>query len=105
MDSRFWRFALVGTFGVVPFYNKEESIPAFLFITVMPILDCITPDYEIVYMNDGSTDTTLDCLQEAAAHNFRIFVIDLSRNFGKGAALTANLNHAKRAAIIPFDVY
>ncbi len=88
---------------IVPFYNEEEAISAF-FTSVIPILNQVAAlDYEIVCINDGSTDATLDRLKEAAANNSRILIVDLSRNFGKEAALTAGLDHAKGAAIIPFD--
>jgi polyisoprenyl-phosphate glycosyltransferase len=88
---------------VVPFYNESEVIDAF-FREVSPVLRNIAQaDYEIVCVNDGSTDATLDHLLAACAADPRIKVIDLSRNFGKEAAMTAGIDAATGDAVIPFD--
>jgi len=63
----------------------------------------ITESYEIICVNDGSQDQTLDLLIAARANNPRIKVINLSRNFGKEAALTAGIDYAAGQAIIPID--
>jgi glycosyltransferase involved in cell wall biosynthesis len=59
---------------------------------------------EIVFVNDGSVDGTLDCLLERQRCDQRIRVVDLSRNFGKEAALTAGLQAAKGQIVVPIDV-
>ncbi|MGF6240997.1 glycosyltransferase involved in cell wall biosynthesis [Paraburkholderia sp. GAS38] len=88
---------------VVPFYNEEESVEQF-FLRVRLALEAIeSVDYEIVCVNDGSKDDTLLKLIEAARHDSKIHIIDLSRNFGKEAALTAGLNEALGDIVIPFD--
>jgi len=88
---------------VVPFYNEAPVVSAF-FEAVVPVLRSIPDaDYEIICVNDGSTDSTLDELLVACSSNFRVRVIDLSRNFGKEAALTAGIDDAEGAAVIPFD--
>jgi glycosyltransferase involved in cell wall biosynthesis len=87
---------------VVPMHNEAEAIGAF-FDTVMPVLDGMAIDYEIVCVNDGSRDETLERLKTAREANKRIKIIDLSRNFGKELALTAGLEHASGAAVIPID--
>jgi glycosyltransferase involved in cell wall biosynthesis len=88
---------------VVPFYNEEETIDQF-FPRVCEALNAIESiDYEIVCVNDGSKDSTLVKLVAAAKRNERIHVIDLSRNFGKEAALTAGLNEASGDVVVPFD--
>lgn len=87
---------------VVPMYNEEKGIEAF-FGRVIPILDSVTNSYEIVCVNDGGTDRTLDLLLQVRERNPRIKVLDLSRNFGKEAALSAGLDYARGNAVIPID--
>ncbi|WP_310631898.1 glycosyltransferase family 2 protein [Paraburkholderia sp.] len=88
---------------VVPFYNEAPIIAAF-FDAVVPVLRGISDaDYEIICVNDGSTDSTLDKLLAACKDNFHIQVVDLSRNFGKEAALTAGIDAATGSVVIPFD--
>jgi glycosyltransferase involved in cell wall biosynthesis len=88
---------------VVPFYNEAPVVEAF-FDAVMPVLRGIPDtDYEIVCVNDGSTDATLDKLLAVCRTDYHVRVIDLSRNFGKEAALTAGIDEAEGAAVIPFD--
>lgn len=88
---------------VVPFYNESSAITHF-FQRVKPILTALdTLDYEIVCINDGSADDTLAQLIAIAERDSRVRVIDLSRNFGKEAALTAGLNEASGDAVIPID--
>jgi glycosyltransferase involved in cell wall biosynthesis len=83
-------------------HNEAEAMDLF-FERVEPILEGIGIDYEIVCVNDGSRDTTLQQLLAHRERNPRICVIDLTRNFGKDTALTAGLDHARGAAVIPMD--
>lgn len=88
---------------VVPFYNEEEMIGPF-FGAVIPILEAIDGTlFEIVCVNDGSRDGTLRMLIGMSNEDSRIRVIDLTRNFGKEAALSAGLDEARGAIVIPFD--
>ncbi len=87
---------------VVPMYNEEEALPIFLE-RVLPIVEGITSNYEVVCVNDGSRDRTLSMLLDENTQNPRIKVIDLTRNFGKEIALTAGLDYASGNAIIPLD--
>jgi glycosyltransferase involved in cell wall biosynthesis len=87
----------------VPVYNEEDAIPVFLQ-RIVPILRGITEDFEIVFVNDGSRDRTLDVLVVAHQADKRIKVIDLSRNFGKESALTAAIAFSSGRAVIPIDV-
>lgn len=88
---------------VVPFYNEEEMIGAF-FSAVVPVLEAIDgTQFEIVCINDGSRDDTLRMLIARSNEDSRIRVIDLSRNFGKEAALSAGLDEARGTIVIPFD--
>jgi glycosyltransferase involved in cell wall biosynthesis len=88
---------------VVPFYNEEDAVPLF-FERIVPVMESLGLRYEIVCVNDGSRDDTLQMLAAAAVrHPGIVRVIDLSRNFGKEAALTAAIDHAVGRAVIPID--
>lgn len=88
---------------VVPFYNEEETIGVF-FDTVIPLLDSIDgTTFEIVCVNDGSRDSTLRQLIAMSYRDPRVRVIDLTRNFGKEAALSAGLDEARGDVVVPFD--
>ena len=89
---------------VCPMRNEEQSIDPFL-ARLVPVLEAIPGlEYELVCVNDGSTDRTLPRLLEAQALNPAIRVVDLSRNFGKEAALTAGIDAARGDAVVPIDV-
>lgn len=88
---------------VVPCFNEQENIPQFMH-EITPVLDALEQRYEIIFIDDGSTDNTLPLLSLIAQKNAAIRIISLSRNFGKEAALTAGLDHATGDAIIPIDV-
>jgi glycosyltransferase involved in cell wall biosynthesis len=87
---------------VCPFYNEEHSIGAF-FSRLIPVLDRLEEGYEVVCVNDGSRDGTLEALLAMRALRPHVRVIDLSRNFGKEAALTAGIDAAWGDAVIPID--
>jgi glycosyltransferase involved in cell wall biosynthesis len=87
---------------VVPVYNEAPALAIF-FDRVLPIVERTTPDYEIICVNDGSRDCTLAKLAMARLTNPRIRIVDLSRNFGKEAALTAGIEYARGDAVIPLD--
>jgi glycosyltransferase involved in cell wall biosynthesis len=88
---------------VVPVFNEQEVIDLFLERTSQA-LDDAGLDYEFVFVNDGSSDQTLPMLILLSAENRRVRVIDLSRNFGKEAALTAGIHHVRGDALVPIDV-
>ncbi len=87
---------------VVPMFNEEETLAVF-FATIVPILEELTLRFEIVCINDGSSDQTLSILSSFRSKDERIKIIDLSRNFGKEHALSAGLDHATGEAVIPLD--
>ena len=87
---------------VVPMYNETDVIPQF-FARVRPVLDSLGCECEIICVNDGSTDGTLDLLKGERDADPRVRILDLSRNFGKELALTAGLDHATGDAVVPID--
>lgn len=87
---------------VVPAYNEAEVLSEF-HKTVDKVLSGLPLELEIVYINDGSTDNTLDIINDLRANDKRITLIDLSRNFGKEIALTAGLHKAAGDAVVVID--
>ncbi len=87
---------------VVPMYNEAPALDAF-FARLIPALEAVTARYEVIGVDDGSTDGTLARLCALHLANRRIKVVALSRNFGKEAALSAGLDFARGAAVIPID--
>jgi glycosyltransferase involved in cell wall biosynthesis len=87
----------------IPLYNEEPGV-AELLRRVGAVLDALPGGpHELVLVNDGSTDSTLDLLERAAAKDDRIVVISLSRNFGHQAALTAALDHVNGDVTVLMD--
>ncbi|MDD5107858.1 MAG: glycosyltransferase family 2 protein [Desulfuromonadaceae bacterium] len=87
---------------VCPMYNEEESLAVF-FNRLLPVLVSAGEPFEIVCVNDGSRDATLERLFTARKLEPRIRILNLSRNFGKEAALTCGIDHAIGDAVIPID--
>jgi polyisoprenyl-phosphate glycosyltransferase len=87
---------------VVPMFNEEEGVDLF-FNRLNPVLEKLTSDYEIICVDDGSTDLTLSLLTQWRLRDQRIKVISLSRNFGKDTALTAGLDFSTGQAVVPID--
>jgi polyisoprenyl-phosphate glycosyltransferase len=88
---------------VVPFYNEGDGVELFHRV-LSPVLDEMEHvRFEIVCVDDGSTDDTLDRLIALSRIDPRVIVVELSRNFGKEAALTAGLDVAQGQAVIPID--
>ena len=89
---------------IAPFFNEEESLPIFLEEVLNIIEELAEYNFEIIFIDDGSTDNSLVFLKEKAKENKNIIVLEISRNFGKEAALTAGIDMAVGSAIIPIDV-
>lgn len=87
---------------VVPMHDEQEVLESF-FARVEPVLAGCCEDYEIVCVDDGSRDATLEGLQAHQRRNPRIRIVALSRNFGKEAALSAGLDHCRMAGVVPMD--
>src|SRR5205823_5491396 len=90
-----------------PVKDEEEAVPIFI-ARVRRTLDALDDpagrSFEILFVDDGSSDDTLALLRRARTADPRIRAVSLSRNFGKEAALSAGLDHARGEAVIPMDV-
>ncbi len=87
----------------VPFFNEGESVEYF-YRSISPILDTDPSiQFEVICVDDGSRDDTLSKLIALTHRDARFRVIELSRNFGKEAALTAAIDAARGDAVIPMD--
>jgi polyisoprenyl-phosphate glycosyltransferase len=87
---------------VVPMHNEEANIEHF-FSRFEDLFKKLDFSYEIVCINDGSTDGTLEALRKHQEKDTHIRLIDLSRNFGKEVALSAGLDHCSGDVVIPID--
>ena len=87
---------------VVPVFNEQEVLPEF-HARLSAVLDGLNLPARVIYVNDGSTDSTLDTVRRLAEHDARVMLLDLSRNFGKEIALTAGLDHADTDAVVVID--
>lgn len=87
---------------VIPVFNEEDGILAF-HQQLRQAIDPLAYTFSIIYVNDGSKDRTADRLAEIAATDARVTVVELSRNFGHQAALTAGMDYAEGDYIISMD--
>jgi polyisoprenyl-phosphate glycosyltransferase len=87
---------------VIPIHNEAANLEEF-FRRLLAVLERLAVSFELVCVDDGSTDETLACLIERRAQDPRIKILSLSRNFGKEVALSAGIEHSCGAAIIPID--
>lgn len=89
---------------VAPVFNESETVSLFVDHVKAVFEKLPSIKLEIIFINDGSTDDTLSRLLELQKQFHEISIIDLSRNFGKEAALTAGLNMASGHVTVPIDV-
>ena len=87
---------------VVPAFNEAAVLPHF-HARLSAVLQDLPLQAEIVYVNDGSIDSTLDIMRNIAVNDGRVAIVNLSRNFGKEIALTAGLDHARGDAVVVID--
>lgn len=87
---------------VVSVYNEEQALPLF-YQTVKPILEDISWDYELLFVNDGSRDGSRLLLEKMAGQDEKVRVIHFSRNFGHEAAMIAGVDYAAGDAIVCMD--
>jgi polyisoprenyl-phosphate glycosyltransferase len=87
---------------VVPAYNEQEVLREF-HERLSAVLSSLPFAFEVVYVNDGSADDTLEVINALQNRDSRIALVDLSRNFGKEIAMTAGLDHANGDAVVVID--
>jgi len=87
---------------VAPAYNEAENIDEF-YSRILESTKDLNLDIEIIYVNDGSLDKTIDVIYKQKENNDHITAIDLSRNFGKEIALTAGLDYSSGDAVVVID--
>ena len=88
---------------VIPVYNEEKGFKKFFDKLLMPEIKKTKLDYEVILVNDGSSDKSLEILQKIAETDKHVKVISFSRNFGKEVSLTAGVREATGDAIITID--
>ena len=87
---------------IVPMLNEARGIDA-LLERLLPVLESTGIDFEVIAIDDGSVDDTLDILKQRHAGDARIKALSLSRNFGKEIAVAAGLRHASGDAVVIMD--
>jgi dolichol-phosphate mannosyltransferase len=87
---------------VVPVFNEEESLPE-LYRRISAVMKHIHLSFELIFVDDGSTDRSLDIMLEFSEKDKNIKIIQLSRNFGHQLAIIAGLDHAHGEAVIMMD--
>ena len=88
---------------LIPCYNEEQSLPL-LYPELVKLMDS-EPNYEweLMFVNDGSRDNTLTVLQQLRGQDLRVNYVDLSRNFGKEAAMLAGFDHVTGDCMVIID--
>lgn len=89
---------------IVPCFNEEAAVPIFMATLPKYLNECRDIEPEYVFVDDGSRDKTLEILKKLQLENPQIVIVELSRNFGKEAALSAGLAQASGDIVIPIDV-
>ena len=91
---------------VVPCYNEEETVADFYaeFIKNKEFFDTHDLDYEVIYIDDGSKDRTVEEIKKLHEQDEKVHMVSFSRNFGKEAAMFAGFQHAKGDYVVTMDV-
>jgi len=87
---------------VIPVYNESGNLVE-LYERILKVLETLNKDYEIIFINDGSQDDSLDVLKNIQKNNERILIINFRRNFGQTAAFAAGFDHASGDMIVTMD--
>lgn len=87
---------------VIPVYNEEENIEP-LYSRLKKTLESLKEDYEIIFVDDGSNDRTLELLEDIQRNDSHVLILSLRRNFGQTAAFAAGFDFARGDVIITMD--
>ncbi len=87
---------------VLPVFNERENLPL-LYERLVQVLDAEGQPYEMVFVDDGSRDGSLNVLRALATADPRVVVVELARNFGHQVAISAGLDHARGDGVIVMD--
>jgi len=87
---------------VVPVFNEEENLPE-LLLRLVAALEALDHSFEVILVNDGSRDRSLELLRAAGETDPRLVVIDFNRNYGQHAAVFAGFEAARGAVIVTLD--
>lgn len=87
---------------IIPIYNEEEILEL-LFEKLKAVLEALSLNYEVIFVNDGSTDKSLEILKSFYNQDKRFKTISFSRNFSHQIALSAGLNFVKGQAVVIMD--
>jgi glycosyltransferase involved in cell wall biosynthesis len=87
---------------IIPVYNEEDNL-SLLHESLVSTLAQIDYDYEVIYVDDGSSDTSFSLLEQLAQQDAKVKVIRFTRNYGQTAAIAAGIDHADEDAVIFMD--
>lgn len=87
---------------IIPLYNEEESIPE-LFVSLQEIAEKLNPDYEVIFVDDGSTDKSTEKIAMLSRNDPKVKLISFRKNTGKSIALQTGFNEANGDIIITLD--
>ncbi|HSE38830.1 MAG TPA: glycosyltransferase family 2 protein [Blastocatellia bacterium] len=87
---------------LLPVYNEQDNITR-LSVSLTDALEKLSRSYEVIYVDDGSTDQSLAKLREVGARDRRVRIVSLRRNYGQTAAMSAGIDHARGQILIPMD--
>ena len=87
---------------IIPVFNEAENLPV-LYENLEAVLNALGREYEVILVNDGSTDDSGAVLTELTNQNPRFKVVSFVRNFGQTAAMMAGIDHSQGDIIIPMD--
>ena len=87
---------------VIPVFNEQENLPM-LYARLVKTLDAVEPSFEIIFVDDGSRDSSPQMLRDLSAHDPLITIVELARNFGHQVAISAGLDYARGRGVIVMD--